>query len=130
MIDVLRTELTTDPKTRGYAGMTDEEAADDLNTEYRTRNRTSMTGSEVLQSIDQTRLAGLSAADKERVWQVLHLGQLDPFGVEADILINVFGPGSDTIVALQVARKENVSRAVELGLGSVREGTVAQARVS
>lgn len=32
----LKTELTTDPLVRGYSGMSDEAAASDLNTEYRT----------------------------------------------------------------------------------------------
>ena len=31
----LRDELLTDPLTRGYSGMTDQEATDDLNTAYR-----------------------------------------------------------------------------------------------
>ncbi len=31
----LNTELTTDPLSRGYSGMTDAQAADDLNTVYR-----------------------------------------------------------------------------------------------
>ena len=47
----LKSELTVDPLSRGYAGMTDAEAAIDLNTVYRERNRISMTGSEVINSI-------------------------------------------------------------------------------
>ncbi len=34
-IDTLKTELTDDPLARGYAGMDDQAAADDLNTAYR-----------------------------------------------------------------------------------------------
>ena len=34
----LATELSIDPLTRGYSGMTDLQAADDLNTEYRPAN--------------------------------------------------------------------------------------------
>jgi hypothetical protein len=37
-ITALNTELITDPLGRGYSGMTDEEATDDLNTEYRDVN--------------------------------------------------------------------------------------------
>jgi hypothetical protein len=68
MIDILRTELSDDPLTRGYASMTDEEAAIDLNTTYRERNKTSMTGSEVLNAVDATNWAGLTDAQKQVVW--------------------------------------------------------------
>lgn len=34
-LQVLKDELTADPLGRGYSGMTDAEAADDLNTAYR-----------------------------------------------------------------------------------------------
>ncbi len=129
MIDVLRDELISDPETRGYAGMTDEQAAADLNTEYRQRNRASMTGSEVLNAIDETELNALSDANKNRVWQLLHLGELNPFGVEADLLIDVFTAGSVTITNLQYARKEDVSRAVELGLGFIYPGHIENARM-
>lgn len=128
MLDILRNELSGDPLTRGYAGMTNEAAAVDLNTAYRTQNRTSMTGSEVLNAIVETAYNALTDAKKDRVWQVLHLGELNPFGVEADLLIDIFGAGSATILALQVARVESISRADELGLTRVREGTVGQAR--
>jgi len=37
-MSILSDELTNDPLTRGYAGMTDEEATTDLNTEYRDVN--------------------------------------------------------------------------------------------
>lgn len=50
---VLHTELTTDPFTLGYAGETDQQAADTLNslTTGRTRNRTSVPPNEVLGAI-------------------------------------------------------------------------------
>ena len=35
----LKAEIEGDPLTRGYAAMTDQEIADDMNTVYRTRNR-------------------------------------------------------------------------------------------
>ena len=44
---VLKDEIVNDPLIRGYSTMTDAEIADDLNTVYRERNRTTMTGSEI-----------------------------------------------------------------------------------
>ena len=127
-IDKLKTELTDDPLARGYSGMTDAAAAADLNTVYRTKNKTSMTGSEILNNVDATEWAALDAAEKQTVWDIVHLGTINPFGVEATLMIGVFEGGSATITALQAARKDDVSRAVELGLGNVKVGNVQLAR--
>lgn len=124
----LKTELTTDPLSRGYAGMTDEEAATNLNTVDRTRNKTSMTGSEVVNNVDAAEWVALSGEEQAKVWDILHLGTLNPFGVEAALLIAIFGGGSATIIALQAARVDAVSRAEELGLGSIAPGHVENAR--
>ncbi len=128
-LDVLKTELTVDPLTRGYAGMTDAEAATDLNTVYRERNRVSLTGSEVINAVDTTEWNALTDAKKQVVWNVVHLGEINPFGVEADLLIGVFGGGSTTIATLAAARKETISRAEELGLGFIYPGHVENARM-
>jgi len=42
----LKTEITTDPLSRGYSGMTNLEAANDMNTAYRTKNVESVSGQE------------------------------------------------------------------------------------
>ena len=125
----LKAELTHDPLDRGYSGMSDVEATTDLNTVYRERNRVAMTGSEVLNAVDTTEWSGLSDAEKQTVWNVIHIGDLNPFGVEADLLVGVFGGGSATITALSAARKESDSRAVELGLGYLAPGHVQNARM-
>ena len=124
----LKAELTDDPLVRGYAGMSDEEAAADLNTEYRTRNKDTMTGSEILQAIDQTEFLAKTEAQQQRVWDLLHLGTLNPFGVESDLFVGIFGGGSATITALAAARVGVISRATELGLRYVRAGYVQRAR--
>lgn len=126
---ILKEELDTDPHGRGYSSMTDEEAAADLNTAYRERDRLSMTASEVLNAADQDEYNALSDAAREAFWRILHMGsELNPFGMEANIMVAIFGVGSDTIAALQVLRKENISRGVELGLGHIRIGHVIHAR--
>lgn len=125
---ILKSELATDPEGRGYSGMTDAEAATDLNTEYRERDRTSMTGSEVFNAVDMTEWNALTDIQRQTVWNVIHLGTLNPFGREATLLTNVFGGGSATITALAAARKESISRATELGLGFIAPGDVENAR--
>ena len=128
-IDALRTEIDTDPLTRGYAGMSDEQVADSLNNVInRKQNKTAMTASEVFNAIDKTEFDALSNANEAKIWNVLSMGTLNPFGLEAAIFTDVFSDGSTTITALKAARKTDVSRGVELGLGFVRPGNVLEAR--
>ncbi len=124
----LAAELTNDPETRGYAGMTDVEAAADLNTEYCTRNKTSLTGSQVLNAIDKAEFNSKTADQKQFVWNIVHLGEVNPFGIEADLMVDIFGGSSTTIEQLQVLRIESISRAAKLDLGHVRAGDVQRAR--
>jgi hypothetical protein len=128
---IIKTEIDIDPLTRGYSGMSDREIADDMNTKYRERNRTSMTASEIYNQIDQTDWAALTALplQQQEIWDILHLGELNPFGREADRFNAIFGGGSDTIIALNAARKESISRATELGLSFVKEGHVTEAKL-
>ena len=128
-MSILKTEIDTDPLGRGYSGMTNLEIANDLNVVYCTKNKTSMTGSEILNNIVISEWTPLTDAQKRTVWDVVHLSDINPFGVEAQLLIAVFGAGSDTIAALAEARKYDVSRAQELGIQYVYEGHVIDAKL-
>ena len=125
---VLTEEITLDPLSRGYAGMTDQEAADDLNTKYREDDVKVVSGSQILNAIDLTELNAKTDAEKAQVWNIIHIGEVNPFGVEADMLVDIFSGGSASIIALAALRKVDVSRATELGLAIVHSGTIAQAR--
>jgi hypothetical protein len=115
----LHDEVVGDPLGRGYSGMTNQEVADDMNTVYRTRNRATMTASEVFNSIDKAEYNAIPVPEnKQMVWDILHLGDVNPFGLEADLFVDVFGGGSNTITALQAARVESISRATELGVNA------------
>jgi hypothetical protein len=114
-VDILRDEVIADPLGRGYAGMTDQQVATDLNTVYRTTNKTSMTASDVLNAVDVTEYNALSAADQDKLWQLLAIGELNPFGIEATLVTNLFGGGSTTVTDLASLRVNNLSRAEELG---------------
>ena len=103
-------------------------AAGQLNAVNRTRPRASMTGSEVINAVDPAEFAALEAGPKQMVWDIVHLGTVNPWGIEATLMISIFGAGSATIVALAAARQQAISRAVEIGLGHVRVGDVERAR--
>lgn len=127
-MEKLATELADDPTGQGFVGMTDREVRISLRTRNRPRNRSSMTGSEVLQAIDQTEYNGKTDAERIRIWRVLHLGELNPFGIEADVLLQIFGAGSDTIQALAAARVELISWLEESGFGPLALSDIAKAR--
>lgn len=127
-IDIIKTELTADMEARGYVGMEDEAAAADMNEVYRTRDLASLTGSQVFNAIDKAEFNGKTDAQKQQIWDILHLGTINPFGIEAAMMIDIFGD-STTITNLQAIRKENISRGVELGVGIVTEGDIVDARV-
>ena len=127
--EALKAELDADTLVRGYAGMTDQEAADDLNTVYRTRDRTSMTGKEVKDRIKTADWASRTDAQKSQLLSLVARNDLDPFGIDADIFVDAMTGSVDTSVAdLAIYRVEIISRAAELGFGVVNEFTIETAR--
>ncbi len=123
--NALRTELDGDPR---YDGLSDADTTDLINLPDRTRNRESMSATEIIQAVDLTELAALSIGGKVDFWGLLGMAELDPFGKEATLMVGLFGGSSETIVALQALRIDTISRAEELGFGVVREGDVKTAR--
>jgi hypothetical protein len=126
---VLSDELSNDPLGRGYSTMTDEEAASDLNTAYRSRIKSSMSGDEIFTQTDAAEFAGLT--DHKRLAWVSWTGKdsIDPSNsVNVDYVKWVFGNDSTTVSNLAAAREESITRATELGLGRVREGEIQMAR--
>ena len=137
-IFALREEIINDPLGRGYSGMNDGEVAIDINTEYRTRNRASMSGSEIWENTNLTEfgalLQGASVAGKAERNEKLEwisfcaIDSHDPFGLSVQFVTSLFGMGSATVTNLSAARVETISRGIELGLGYVKIGYVEMAR--
>lgn len=109
--------------------MSDEQVADSLNASDRSRNRTSMSASEIYQAIDRTEFLGASISDEQRqeIYNILSFGEVNPFGKEVAVFVEIFGSGP-TITALQAARKTSISRAEELGIRKVSASQVATLR--
>lgn len=127
-IDVLKAELLADHPVTGAYDADDAIAAEQLNEKNCSRDKPILTGSQVLNAIDKAEFLGKTAEEKQRVWNLLHLGELNPHGVEADLMIDIFGPTSATITTLKLLRVEAISRGVELHLGEVKAGHVEEAR--
>ena len=128
-IDALRTELIAGhPDTLAYNADA-EIAAGQLNAVNRTLPIATLTASEVFNAFDPTEFTALTNAEEAQIFNLLAFGELNPFGHEATIFIDVFGPDpSTTIQNLNAIRTRPVSRAEEIGLGFVKVGYVEQAR--
>lgn len=125
---VLRDELT-DPLGRGYSDMTDAEVADDLNTEYRTRDVQSLSGDQCFQATDATEFSNLTD-HKQNLWLAFcGRNSIDPWaGENVDFVKHIFGDSATTVSNLGDLRTENCTRAEELGLGQVQAYDVHKAR--
>jgi len=126
-MSILSDEITTDPEGLGYLVMTDLEAANAMNVVNRPRNRTSMTGSELLGYADAAEYNARTAEQKDNWLSLCGVDSIDPFGSAVQVVIDIWGGGSQTIANLQAARVEVISRAQELGI-TVNEGDVAHSR--
>jgi hypothetical protein len=125
----IKAEIDADPLTRGYAGMSDAAVAADINTAYRERNRTSMSGDEIFNAAVPADYNALTDAQKDQFLSFCGRDSIDPFAANnVGLITNIFGGGSGTVTALQTVRVESISRGIELGIGTVKEGQVQRAR--
>jgi hypothetical protein len=128
-IAALAAELTAGHPDTGAYNAIAVTAAAELNAVNRTTNKTSMSGDEVFSVTDNTEFQALSAGDKNLWLSFCGRDTINPFGASnVAFVTSLFGGGSDTLTALAATRKNDVSRAVELGLGIVRPGNIEEAR--
>lgn len=128
-LEDLRAELEVGHPGTGPYNADDAIAAQEINVVNRQRNRPQMTGDEIFAATDGAQFDALTPEDRQLWMSFCGRDILDPFGAaNVAFVVGTFGAGTATPTALIAARRENVSRADELGLGSVRTGTVSQAR--
>ena len=118
---ILEDEIANDPLGRGYSAMTDEQLLDSLNTANIDRDRTSITGREVKASVVAAEYTSLSDVQKQQMIELIKRDDLDLFGLDRDILLDIFGGASITVANLVAARTESISRGTEIGWGVVKE---------
>lgn len=130
-IRVLRNELQSDPLGRGYAGMSDQEAADSLNAVDRSRSVEIFTGDDLFNLTDGSEFASLTA-EKKQLWIMFCNRQaITPIAGSANAAFVgwIFGNPSTTRSNIIAALTESISRANELGHGGlVKSGHVERAR--
>jgi len=133
-IDTLRTELTTDPLSAGYAAMSDLAVATLLNddTTGRTVQVPTLDSVQLYEAIDTAEFDALTAAQKVDIDRLYGLGvgiDITAGSKARAVLVNAFGPGSASRTAILAIVVKAVSRAEELGIGHVWEGHVQTARL-
>lgn len=124
----LLTELNSVHPDTGSYDMDPVLAAAQINLVNRQIPKKSMTGSEIFNSIDASEWGALSTVEQRLIWDIVHLGIINPFGVEADLIIEVFPNGGATLTTLATIRQDTVSRAIEQGLGVPTAGDIERAR--
>ncbi len=147
--EIIKTELDTDPLGRGYASMTDDEAAIDLNTEYRAttvaisvsefENAARQSG-KFVQLIDRSEL---KEPDGSRTFEsayslmsslVGRTTEMDFAEVDSywyNVLEDCVAEGSlgtGAAAAIRALCDEMISRGTEIGAGEVAAGDVSYAR--
>jgi hypothetical protein len=128
-IQALRTELDAGHPDTGAYNADSLLAAGELNAVIRTRNRSSLSGDAMFAATNASEWTALTD-HQQNLW-VAFTGKesIDPFGsANVALVTSLFGGGSATLTALAALRKEDVSRAVELGLGTITPGDVEIAR--
>ena len=109
--------------------MTDQEAADDLNTVYRTLPVDTVPGSDIFNNTDDVEYGALTAEEQNRWVNMCGVETVDvASGVAKSLEAELFGPGTDTRTNLAALKMRDVSRGVELGLGEVKAGNVEEVR--
>ena len=126
-IDALKAETDTDPLARGYAGMTEAAVADSLNAINRSRNRTSVSPGEMQRAVDGAEFVALSDV-KQRAWLAILSDSVDPNNANTIAQVTAIWTSGTTLTNLAALQTEAVSRAVEIGLGFVKQGHVQEAR--
>ncbi len=124
----LEDEIADDPLGRGYSTMSAQQVADDLNTQYRSKNKVIMTGTEISDVITKAAYSALTEEKKDRLLLFVNKGDADPFGFGETVMLDIFGSGSDTITALAAARVVLVTRAKELALPEIKAGWIEEIR--
>lgn len=124
----LKSELNSDPLGRGYAAMSDEQAANSLNVSDRTPNRDTLDAGYLVASIVQSEYGSLSAAQKDYL-RLIAMAQTLPLTATVKVELGaIFPANSATRANLLALMKRPGSRAEELGLGTITPSNVADAR--
>ena len=116
-IAALITEIRTDPLVRGYSTKTIAAQYADLFTTYRNRERSSLMGSQIYNSIVPAEWTALTAANQAIVRDIFGLGDVIDIRTGTNTrtqLLNIFGAATTTRANIAANVNQAISRAEEL----------------
>ena len=125
----LKTELTTDPESIGYAAANGDHVAVArmLNKPGRSIDGEKLSSGVLVSCLDKTEFTALSAPDKAYMNLFVTAGDVPMTQEIRQSLRQLFPAGSKTRTNINQATKRDGSRAEELGFGRVTESNVADA---
>jgi len=106
---------------------TNKQIADSLNAKTASQNCAAMTGDAIFGCVVAAEFLALTPPQQTMVVNLLHSGQIDPFGTRAQIILGFFGE-SQTATNIGAARVESISWADLNWSGTLKVGHVQQAR--
>ena len=119
--EILKTELTKP----AYAELSDADVVEKLNAQTVIEAVDSVAGAEVFAAVDNEEYTLLSAEEKSLFHAVILMPGVSPSDPK---LVAMFGDKGKSKAALEKLQTRNTSLAKRLGLGTIREGHVQQAR--
>lgn len=127
---VLKTEITTDPQGKGYAGKTDQQVADLLNAiGTDTKERGVIPAHEIVDATVPSEWSALTADEKQRYQTIVSAGQVNVKNPNIRAAFQaMFAGGTTTRTALTALTTEKTSRAEALGFGKVAYWDVERAK--
>lgn len=125
----LRDELDAGHPVTGAYDADPQLASDQLNALNITSNLTSLTGDEIFQATDKDEFAALTDLQQTLWLSFCSRAALDPFGsANVQFVQFIFGQGSTTVANLAGLRTASISRAAQLGFGTILAKHVTWAR--
>jgi hypothetical protein len=128
-LNALRTEITNDPASLGYAGKTDAQVATLMNAVNQTANVATIDANQLIRAIQPADFSALTQIQLSRLSIILGA---EPFSVNdvniKQMLADLFAGKTQTLAALQALQTYQTSRALLLFGEPVTAGDVQRAR--
>ena len=128
-LDDLKTELDAGHPNTGAYSTNAAIAATEINNKNRTRSKTFLSGSEILNATDDVEFGALVDINKDRWLALCAIDNVNTSsGIAKALEADIFGAGTTTRSNLVAIKNESVSRATELDFTNVREADILDAR--
>lgn len=127
-IQTIKSELTDDPLSKDYSGMSDKEFSNSLNKIDRSINRNTLSPGKAQAAVILSEYNNLTQVQRD-LWQAILSDSIDINNENIQTQISNIWADGITRNNLDNLKTIQVSRATELGIGKVKIGDVQQGRM-